>query len=90
MRLVYLVFASNTAYLSVVDKKPKDVTISPDTKKWRTNNGVHDQWEKIGEHRYVGDRYGTIGVYDLDKISHANMMVYGATEAVRRNERCDE
>lgn len=88
MRLGYLVFASNTAHLSVTDKKPDDVTISPDKKKWRTSNGVHNQWEKIGEHRYVGDRYGAIGVYDLDKISHVNMMVYGATKAVTRNNRC--
>ena len=84
MRIVFLVFAPNTAYVSVVKRVPKGVKVSPDKKTWTWQSPFSEPPRRIGESRYIGDnRYGIIGVYDLDEHRQIDMMVHDAVESQR-------
>ncbi|MCR4333907.1 MAG: hypothetical protein NUV60_02770 [Patescibacteria group bacterium] len=84
VRIVYLVFASNSAYVQVVRRKPKGVKIDVAKKKWTYEHAHHRQSEPIGNGCFLGDRrMGVIGVYDLDKLEHADSMVHDALESQR-------
>ena len=88
MRLVYLMFSSNTCYCNVVEATPEGVTVDLEKKTWRYKYAELQQYEHIGRGRYVrNSRHGVIGVYDLNNIGHVNLMVYNALEAQRSHSR---
>ncbi|TSC64222.1 MAG: hypothetical protein G01um101491_337 [Parcubacteria group bacterium Gr01-1014_91] len=88
MRIVCLVFATNSAYVNVVEVPPKGVEVFPDKGIWKWP-GVYPPdgtrtTLKIGESRYArNSRSGIIGVYDVDNLKHLDSMVHDAVESQR-------
>lgn len=92
MKLVYLIFASNNAYVSVVKKAPEGVVVDFATKTWKSPLIGGGQSKRIGQHRYVESncgRSGIIGVYDLDIIEQVSSMVGDALETIRGHSSAD-
>ena len=85
MKLVYLVFADNTAYCRVVEQTPKGVTIDLEKKTWEYALAEICPHMPIGRARYLPrwSRHGVIGVYDLDDCVQVNTMVHDAIESQR-------
>ncbi|MDP1689862.1 MAG: hypothetical protein Q8L52_01520 [bacterium] len=92
MKIVFLVFAPNTAYVQVIDWTPEGVKVFPDKGIWTyaSPNGPPRTF-RIGNSRDIGDlRGGIIGVYDADKLSHLDSMVHVAVEAQRGYAHADQ
>ena len=77
--IVVLTYARNECYTHATDKDVKGVTVDHQKREW-TYETVTRKW---GEMRHCGwgCRYGVIGVYDLNDITHVNSMIYHAKEA---------
>lgn len=84
MKLVYLIFADNTAYCRVAEEAPKGVTVDLKAGTWEYAHEEFRRPRRIGESRYLGRfRRGVIGVYDLDNMTHVSAMVHAAVESQR-------
>ncbi|MBP9749914.1 MAG: hypothetical protein KBD21_04240 [Candidatus Pacebacteria bacterium] len=95
MKLVYLSFASNTAYCCVTDTPPEGVTVDVEKGEWRIehrrgwldSDSVYLRSHKIGSARYIRHwRGGIIGVFDAEQTAHMNAMVHATVDAQR--EKC--
>ena len=88
MRIVYLIFAPNSAYNQVVDKAPKGVKVDEAKGTWQARDLPYpaNQEYKIGRSRYIERSClggVIIGVYDADNLEHLGSMVHAAVESHR-------
>lgn len=81
--LVYLVYAPNNCYTSVVDECPEGTTINLECGTWRFSQQCRfDQDYPIGRSRAtMSQNHGIIGVYDRSNVDHLGSMVSDAKEA---------
>lgn len=88
--LVFLMYASNTCYTTVVGKMPEEIEVDLQQGTWsykdkrQNNHGWHEF--KIGSqarHCSHGSRGGMIGVYDRTNVQHLDTMVSVARDATR-------
>ena len=93
VKIAYLVFAPNRAFVKVQRRKPKGVKLSPDGKEWtlpgaRSSDGTRTTF-RSGEGRYLRKRRdgGIIGVYDLDRLEHVKIMANDAIQSQRNGSR---
>lgn len=83
MRLAFLVFRN--CHVMVINEIPEDILVDEGKGEWFFSNkesGKRGPW-KLGHARYINseNRYGTIGVYDLENFKHLDSMVRDAINA---------
>lgn len=87
-KLIYLVYATNNCYVSVVGVAPIGVTVDKKEKTW----SYRERSYRIGQARCCEpcSKHGIIGVYNINNIKHLKSLVHDATEAVRNYRRYNE